>query len=396
MIVFACFLFQGVGIGTYVAFGVFFKPLLAEFGWSRAAVSGASATAFLLMGLLGILVGKLNDRFGPRLIMAVTGLSFGCGYALFSQLHSVWQLYLFLGLIVGAGLSSIDVIALTTTARWFVRRRGVMTGVVKMGAGAGQLLMPLLGSLLIASFGWREAAVYLGLTAFVFIAGSGQLLHRDPMRRGQWPDGDRGPSGGQGLAGDGSICLRDALRSGQLWLVCAINCLGVGCLMTILVHIVPHASDLGLDPIQSAGVLSTIGGASIGGRFLTGLCVDRFGSRRTMHLCLLILIADFLWLQAAESSWMLYLFAVVYGVGHGGFFTAISPTVAELFGMGSHGVLIGIVVFSGTLGGALGPVAAGHIFDLVRSYRQVFLCLAAASVLGLVLALRLKPRFQKA
>ena len=99
IIALACFLIQGVGVGSYIAFGVFFKPLLAEFGWSRATLSGASSLAFLLMGFLGILVGNLNDKFGPRIAMAVTGVFYGSGYFLLSQLNSVWQLYLFFGLV---------------------------------------------------------------------------------------------------------------------------------------------------------------------------------------------------------------------------------------------------------------------------------------------------------
>jgi MFS family permease len=396
IIVLACFVFQAIGIGAYVAFGVFFKPLLAEFGWSRAAISGASSMAFLLMGFLGILAGNLNDRFGPRIIMAVTGIFYGTGYFLLSQLHSVWQLYLFFGLVVGIGLSSIDVIALTTTARWFIRRRGIMTGLVKTGTGAGQLFMPLLASLLIADCGWRHAAVYLGIILLVFIIGSGQLLRRDPSQMGQWPEGGTGPPIGQAGASESGLSLVEALGSGQFWLICTINFLVVSCLMTILVHIVPHASDIGLDSIKSAGVLSTIGGASIGGRLLTGIAIDRIGSKKTIILCFLLLVASFLWLQVAGGIWMLYLFAVVYGVSHGGFFTLISPTVAELFGMGSHGVLIGIVVCSGTLGGAIGPLVAGHVFDVAQSYQQVFLIMAGVGMAASLLSLFLKPAVRKA
>ncbi len=396
IIVMACFVFQAMGIGAYVAFGVFFKPILAEFGWSRAAVSGASAMAFLLMGLLGILIGNLNDRFGPRIIMAVTGLFYGSGYFLLSQLQFVWQLYLFFGLVVGIGLSSIDVIALTTTARWFDRRRGIMTGLVKTGSGSGQLLIPLLASLLIAACGWRHAAAYLGIILSVLIIGSGQFLRRDPSQVGQWPEGGTEPLLGQANAPETGLSLKEALGSGQFWLFCTINFLVVSCLMTILVHIVPHASDIGLDPIASAGVLSTIGGASIGGRLLTGNVIDRIGSKKSIILCFLFLIASFSWLQIAGKIWMLYLFAVVYGVSHGGFFTLISPAVAELFGMGSHGVLIGIVVCSGTLGGAIGPIVAGHIFDLSQSYQQVFLLLAGVSIAASLLSLSLKPAVRKA
>jgi MFS family permease len=118
----ACFSIQAVGIGTYISFGVLFNPLISEFGWSRASIAGASSMAFLLMGLLGIVGGRLNDRIGPRKLMTVTGIFFGLGYLLMSRLETVWQLYLFFGLIFGIGLSSVDVISLTTIARWFVRK----------------------------------------------------------------------------------------------------------------------------------------------------------------------------------------------------------------------------------------------------------------------------------
>jgi len=396
IIVTACFLVQGIGIGSFIAFGVFFKPLLAEFGWSRATISGASSVAFLLMGFLGILAGNVNDKFGPRIVMAVTGAFYGCGYLLLSQLNSVWQLYLFYGLVVGIGLSSIDVIALTTTARWFVLRRGMMTGLVKVGTGAGQLVMPLLAGIFIVDYGWRYAYVLIGIIVLVFVIGSGQLLRRDPGQMGQFPDGGWEPATGQVDRSEGGLSLQEALRNGQFWMVCMINLLVVYCLLTILVHIVPHADDIGIEPIKAAGVLSTIGGVSMVGRLLTGMAIDRIGNKRSMMICFILLIASLFWLQVAGEMWMLYLFAVVYGVAHGGFFTVISPIVAELFGIGSHGVLFGVVVFSGTLGGAGGPLLAGHIFDVASSYHLVFLILTGVAIAGFLLTLFLKPAIRRA
>ncbi|MGD2124991.1 MAG: MFS transporter [Desulfobacteraceae bacterium] len=390
IIVLACFLVQGIGIGAFIAFGVFFKPLLVEFGWSRATISGASSMAFFLMGFLGILAGNLNDKFGPRIIMAVTGLFYGSGYFLLSQLHSVWQLYLFYGLVVGIGLSSIDVIALTTTARWFVRRRGMMTGLVKVGTGAGQLVMPLLASIFIINCGWRYAYIFTGIIVLVFIIGSGQLLRRDPSQLGQLPDGDWEQVTSRSDTSEGGLLFQEALRSGQFWMVCIINFLAVYCLLTIMVHIVLHATDIGMEPIKAAGVLSTIGGVSMVGRLSTGIAIDRIGNKKSMMMCFMLLIASLFWLQVAGEMWMLYLFAVVYGLAHGGFFTVISPMVAELFGMGSHGVLFGMVVFSGTVGGSIGPVVAGYIFDIARSYQLVFVILAGVGITGVLLTLFLK------
>ena len=127
----ACFSIQAIGVGIYIAYGVFFNPLIAEFGWSRAIISGASSVAFLIMGIFGIFVGRLNDRFGPKKLMTITAIFLGIGYLLMSRVTAPWQLYLFYGIIFGIGLSSIDVIAMTTIARWFTRKRGMMTGIVK-------------------------------------------------------------------------------------------------------------------------------------------------------------------------------------------------------------------------------------------------------------------------
>ena len=165
--------------------------------------------------------------------------------------------------------------------------------------------------------------------------------------------------------------------------------------MIILVHIVPYAQDMGVSAARAAGVISTIGGVSMAGRFITGMSIDRIGSKRAMIFCFVLLIAGFLWLQIASELWMLYLFAVIYGIAHGGFFTALSPMIAEFFGINAHGVLFGIVVFFGTLGGAIGPVLAGYIFDITNEYRPAFWLCMLMTALGLVLILLLKPIREK-
>ncbi|MBE9505930.1 MAG: MFS transporter, partial [Chloroflexi bacterium] len=109
-IVAACFFIQAVSVGALVTYGVFFKPLQAEFGWSRTFLSGASSVVFLVMGALGILLGRLNDRLGPRQLILVSGLVLGSGYLLMSLLGAPWQLYLFYGVMVGVGMSSHDIV----------------------------------------------------------------------------------------------------------------------------------------------------------------------------------------------------------------------------------------------------------------------------------------------
>jgi MFS family permease len=387
----ACFGIQAIGIGTYVSYGVLFNPLISEFGWSRASIAGASSMAFLLGGFLSIAVGRLNDRIGPRKLMTVTGVFFGLGYLLMSRLDAIWQLYLFFGVVFGIGLSSIDVIALTTIARWFVKKRGIVTGIVKVGTGAGQMIIPFLVSILITGYGWRDSCVIIGVAVLVILVAIAQVLRRDPGLMGLSPDwGAEEPADKSDLASEG-LSRREALRTWQFWTICAVNLSIVFCLMIVVVHIVPFAQDIKVSATRAAGVLSTIGGVSMAGRFMTGLTIDRIGSKIVMIFSFILLIIGLLWLQIAKELWMLYLFAMIYGTAHGAFFTAISPMVAEFFGIKAHGALFGIVVFSGTFGGALGPFLAGYIFDITAGYSLAIWICTLMSALGFTLVALLKP-----
>lgn len=387
-----CFTIQALGVGTYIAFGVFFNPLIAEFGWSRAAVAAAPAAAFFFMGLFGMAVGRLNDSFGPRPILTVAALLFGLGCVLMGRLASLWELYLYFSLIFGMGLSAVDVLALTTVARWFAARRGLMTGVVKAGTGAGQFAVPLAASALIQLYGWRWAIAIVGAAAAGILLVLAQFLRRDP-----------GPPASGAAAGRATQPDREAeapgpplgliLRSVQLWTMGGLNLLLVACLMVVMLHIVAHARDLGIPPIQAAGVLSTIGGVSILGRLASGLAIDRRGGKAVMHAGFCILLSDLIWLQFADRLWMLYLFGAAYGLAHGAFFTAISPLAAEWFGIRFHGTVFGIVACFGTTGGALGPVLAGHAFDATGSYRLAFIVMTALvlAAWGMLASLRPLP-----
>ena len=384
---------QAVGVGTFVSYGVFFHAFIEEFQWSRAAISGASSLALFLSGLLAIAVGRLNDIYGPRLLMGISAVFFGAGLLLTSQVQEIWQLYLFYGIVFGIGLSGVDIIALTTTARWFSSSRGVMTGIVKVGTGAGQFSIPFLAGLLIAAGGWRMTNVMLGGFSLIVLFFLSRVLRRDP--------GDATESSSSTLSGKKAtgasfrdkvgMSAGEAMRTAQMLIICSVNFLLVFTLLTILVHVVPHSSDLGLSAIKSAGVLSTIGAVSMVGRLTCGLYIDRVGSRTVMIVCCFILISSLLWLQVADSLWMLYFFAGVYGLAHGGIFTAISPIVAETFGIAAHGTLFGLVVFSGTTGGALGPLVAGQMFDTFGSYTIMFWIITSMSCSGLGLILLLKP-----
>ena len=391
-IVAACFVIQGVMIGGMFAYGVFFRELESTFGWSRATISGASSLAFVVMGVLAIAAGRLNDRIGPRLLMGVSGVAFAAGYALLSRLEAPWELFLFYGVLAGIGYSTHDVVTLSTITRWFVRRRGIMTGIAKVGTGTGQVLIPVAAAFLVASFGWRSAALVMGVVSGLVLVAAAQVMRRDPHALGQHPDGialtaDAGSRPGA----DAGLTLAQAASTRQFWILCGSQLSVMLCLMTVMIHVVPHATDRGMAPAVAATILSCIGAVSIAGRLTIGTLVDRLGGKRALMICFAVLLSSFVVLQAGGATWMLFVFAAVYGFAHGGFFTVMSPTLAEYFGTGSHGVIFGIVLFSGNIGGAIGPLLAGGLFDATGTYDVAFVILTAFGVLGLVLVALLKP-----
>ena len=390
-IVAAGFFVQAVCIGAMFTYGVFFKEFQTEFGWSRALISGASSLAFLVMGAVGTLAGALNDRIGPRIIITVSGASLGFGYVLMSRLEVPWQLYLLYGGLVGIGFSTHDVITLSTVARWFVIRRGMMSGLVKVGTGAGQLIVPLIATGLIAAFGWRNSYLIIGAVSLVALVAVAQLMKRDPEGIGLLPDGGRHLAYPTAQTKTSNLSLHAAARTLQFWTLCVAEFAIFFCLLTTIVHIVPHSRDQGLAPAVAAGVLSTIGGVSMLGRITMGIANDHIGGKRSLIFCFIILIGSLIWLQLATSALMLFIFAFIYGFAHGGLFTVMSPTVAELFGTDSHGLLFGMILFSGTIGGSIGPWLTGYIFDQTGSYREAFIILTVLAIIGLVLIILLRP-----
>ena len=391
----AGFFIQAVGTGAYSTYGVFFNSFLMDFSWSRALISGASALSFFLFGLFGILAGRLNDKIGPRMVMTTCGVFLGIGYALMSQVQSAWQLYLFYGLVVAIGFSALDVSTLSTIARWFVKKRGMMSGIIKAGAGLGILLMPLVANLLISSYGWRTAYITIGSIVSVFVVLSSQFLKRDPSKMGLLPYGAKKSGIGHSDSKGAGFSLKEAIHTRQFWMLCATYLLFGFCGQVVFIHSVPHAIDLGASPTAAAGILSIVGGVSIAGRFIMGSASDRIGSKLTHISCFASILVAFICLSVTNESWTLYLFAVLYGFAHGGLWALLSPMVAEIVGLGSHGAIFGVVYFSFTSGGTVGAVLSGWMYDMTGSYQLVFLICVVLSIIAIVLALLLKPITEK-
>ena len=391
IIVMVAFVIVMVMWGIRYSFGVFFKPVSTEFGWTRAELSGAYSISMILFGLLSIGMGRLNDWLGPRLIMTVCGVFFGLSYLLMSQLSTISQLYLFQGVLTGVSLSGSFAPLLATIPRWFVKRRGIMTGIVVSGVGLGGVIMAPLSNWVISSYGWRTSYSIVGIIAMLLIVLAAQFLRREPDQLGQVPYGaDTGKTDNPQFEFRG-LSLGEAIHTKQFWLLCFIFFSLFYCVDTIMVHINPHATDLGISATSAANILAIIGGASIIGKLLSGITGDKIGNKKAIIIFFIVMSVSLVLLQLAKELWMFYLFAAIFGIGFGGLTTLQSPIAAGLFGLRSLGIILGIFLFATAIGNSLGPLLTGYIFDITSSYRLAFLTCAGAAVLGTIMTLLLGP-----
>ena len=383
VVVAVAFIIMTATIGTYYSFGIFFKPMSADFGWNRALTSGAFSLSWLVTGFLTIAIGWLNDRFGPRLVMTLCGLLAGIGFLLMSQVNTIWQLYAFYGVLIGAGLS-VFVPLLSTVARWFVKRRTLMSGIVVCGLGVGSLAIPPLANWLIQTYDWRMSFLILGAAILIINLVAAQFLRHEPAQLGQKAFGENEMKRDEMRRETFSFSLKKAASTRQFWTVFAMFlCFGF-CLNALLIHMAPYATDLGISADTAATIVATTGGSSIIGRIVLGTVGDRVGNKKAYLMGLSLFLVSSLLLLLAKEAWALYLFAALFGLAWGDLAAQQSPLVAMLFGLSSHGLIFGVLDLGFTSGSAIGPLVAGYIFDVSHGYQTAFLLSAAISIIGLI------------
>jgi len=384
VIVGLAFLIMVVQWGIYYSFGIYFKPMIAEFGWSRALTSGAFSSAFIISGLVVVVMGWLNDRFGPRFVMSLCGLLLGTGCLLLSRTDSLRGFYLYYGIIIGLAMGGNFIPLISTVARWFATNRGLMTGIVASGVGVGALIGPQISSRLLMSFGWRDAYFITGIVVLVVMVPAAQFLknHLIPRKTAGVMPLRQIPKSAHD--DPHSVSLGQALGSSQFWFLSLAGfCYGYT-VFSLTIHVVPNAIDLGMLPETAAGLLSVFGGLSVVGKVVFGQVLDKITSRRTMIIGFGMMTAAFLTFVFIKGSWGILAGVAIFGFFYGACTVSQSPIVATLFGLRSHGLIMGVFAVSVTIGGALGPFLSGAIYDRTASYRAAFVICAAVSVVGVM------------
>ncbi|MDG4792975.1 MFS transporter [Micromonospora sp. WMMD1082] len=376
---------------------VLLHPLHAEFRWPLATISAAVSVNLLLYGLTAPFAAALMDRFGIRRVVAAALVLVAVGSGLTVFMTASWQLIACWGVLVGLGTGSMALaFVATVTGRWFVRRRGLVTGVLTAGGAAGQLVFLPLLALLVDAYGWRSAALVVAGAALLVVPLVLRLLREYPADLGLPPYGaaevvpPSRPAGGAAARAVGA--LAQAARTRPFWLLAAgFAICGATTNGLVGTHFVPAAHDHGMPQTTAAGLLALVGLFDIVGTIASGWLTDRYDPRLLLVAYYALrggslLVLPGLFAATAEPSMLVFI--IFYGLD---WVATVPPTVAlcrEYFGA-SGAVVFGWVFASHQLGAAVAATGAGLIRDQLGTYHLAWYAAGMLSVGAAVLSLML-------
>jgi sugar phosphate permease len=397
-VVFSSFVMLTLIYGARYSFGVFVKPMFAEYNWPMTVISLAASINLVMYAIGGVFAGWLLDRVAPKWITTVSVLLTTAGLLAASFVKSPLGLYLSYGVLVGIGSAGSGAVACTASiGKWFVKKRGIAIGIASMGIGLGTMIMAPLAGYIVKSFGWRVGFLCIGaLTCVVGIVMSQIFMGKDhPERYGLQPDGvPLPPNQSNPQAPVDPVkkpSLKPILADPRFWLLVVCNVLAVMTVMMTFVHQVAYAINNGIDKLEAAAAIGFIGIMGSGGKFFFGWLCDRIrDAKYSAALGFMLMAVGMFLLYRTTNVIMLYAFALVYGFGYGSLAPVTPYLISDRFGRQVLGATYGLLTFFSTgIGGALGPILGGFIFDQTGSYRSgwimntIFLMIISLLILAL-------------
>lgn len=379
--------------------GTFFVALEDEFGWSRTLLAGAFSLARAEDTIVGPLVGYLTDRVGTRRLVLIGFVVLAAGFFLLGSIQTVVGFYgAFIVITAGAGFAGFLPL-MGAINHWFVRYRTTAMGMAQAGVSIGGLLVPAL-AWSITTFGWRNTSYGMGVLMLLLAVPVSAAIRNRPEDHGLLPDGD---APGEVLVGDGldsrerpavdpgDHTLAQALRSRAFWLIALAHAFAAVAFLTLGVHAIPMITDRDVSLGVAASVVATYtavaGVFQIGG----GIVGDRVPKRLAIAAFMSIQTAGVLVAALARSTPMMFVFAVLFGIGAGGRIPLLIAIRSDYFGRSAFATIFGFSTLPMSVILIAGPVLTGYLFDTLGSYTVPLLGLCGLGLVGVVLIL-LVPR----
>jgi MFS family permease len=370
-----------LGYGTWLyTFGVFFKPMASEFGWTRAMTAGAYSLRSIEGGIASPIVGWAVDKYGSRVVIMIGGVISRLGFALMPFVNSLLDFYLVYGIVLSIGMSAMLYLpAWTVIAKWFRRRLSLAQAVLAVGAAVGGAVCAPVSAVLIGQYGWRTAFLILGVTIWVVVLPLALVVRNSPEEMGLRPDGDpplppRSVPGAVQAPDPGAddYTLRQALRSSTFWLLGLAFFLQGFSHSTVTVHTVPALTDMGIPIDRAARGFGMLIFISVLGRLSFGYLGDYVTKRYLFMVSYSMMGVGLLVLMNARDMVAVYLFIALFGIGFGGNVPLMPAIRAEYFGRSALGKIQGFMNPLMMMAGFFGPILGGYLFDRTGSYRLAF------------------------
>lgn len=374
---------------------VFYPAYIEEFRWNRTEVAAGAGVNFLVFGLMSPFIGMLSDRLSVKKIILAGILCDAVAKIAFSFMYTLPHYYL-MNVLVGVGIACTSMLTVKMLiSKWFKRREGTALGIVVAATAVGGGFGPVLTSHLLSLFDWRVVQLVLGFIIFVIVVPVFWFVVRDkPQDLGLSIDGDPTPQTGDpnGLSNElPDLTLKQALNTPTFWLICAAILLFHVCVISISQHFVLHLTDKGLDLSSASVGLSILLSASIVGRLGFGALSDKYSKKRLIIMAylilavmsfLLFLIGTPLLSSLAKSTAAIYVVAALIGIGYGGGIVSVPVVAGKCFGLSSLGKIFGLIMLFNAIGGTIGPILAGYLFDMTGSYQWSFFLVSMAAFLA--------------
>ncbi|MFC2013759.1 MFS transporter [Chloroflexota bacterium] len=397
-VAFLCmFTYAGVG---YYCFSLFYKPLEAEFSWSRGAISAAFTIYFVIQGLASPFVGRMVDRYGARKLITLGALISGLGFFWLSFMQDLYSFYAGY-VVIGLGATAMGPIPSTQmVSNWFTKRRGFAIGIMSTGIGIGAfVLAPTVGAYFIPTFGWRVSYLALAILIWLLIIPTALLLAKTkPADIGLYPDGTETPEAAAEVnlssQAPGGWTISMALKTSAFWLIAVAFTISNFSHTATILHQVNYLTDIGFPVATAAVALGAVGFGSAIGKLAFGWLCDSIPAKYAATISLVLRLSAVILLIVMTSTSplaMIWLYAILMGMGAGGWLPTMSMVISSNFGIASYGALFGVVCLAQSLGDAFGPLVAGQMFDAMETYFWVFVLLIVLLMAAIPSMLAVRP-----
>ena len=388
--------------GFRAAPSVLIMPLQMSFGWSRSSISSAISINVLVYGLTAPFAAALMERFGIRRVVMIALTIVGTGAWCTQYINQPWQLVLLWGFIVGGGTGSMALVFAASIAnRWFIKRRGLVVGILTASSAAGNLIFLPGLSRLVAHFGWKSVSVTVALGAFIMVPTIFLFLKESPLQAGVKPfgapDDYEYPEQIKRNAGKEAIdTLRRASRIRDFWLLCgSFFVCGLSTSGLIGTHFIPAAMDHGMAMNTAASLLALVGIFDVIGTLASGWLTDRVDPVKLLFFYYflrglsLFLLPSILFGSVHPST---LVFVIFYGLD---WVATVPPTVIlcrRILGPAHGTVIYGWVFASHQIGGSIAALGGAMIHDKLGNYAAAFYTAAVLCLIASYAVLKLTPK----